>query len=373
MRDEPFTSNAIRLGLREWLITAALVLMVVNVVPPLWPLIEPIEEHVDYRVPYDLSKDYWLYEKHLGRSEGTFVLGDSVVWGEYVSRDGTLTHFLNELAGNASTYVNAGVNGLFPLALDGLVANHGKRLSGADIILHCNLLWTSGPEADLSIPKETVFNHVALVPQFHPRIPCYRANLETRLGHVLEKRVDILSWVAHLQQVYFDGLSAPEWTVADSGDYPALYPNTFANPFATGLEIPVEPSIDGDRGPASNRHRPWFERGLKPQSFEWVPLDESLQWAAFRRLVRLLLDRENSLTIVVGPFNSHILSPAGRPGFKANRADALAWLRNLAGVKIIVPNTLPSELYGDASHPLTDGYRRIAREILESRGSPISD
>ncbi|MEO8347622.1 MAG: hypothetical protein ABI610_01825, partial [Acidobacteriota bacterium] len=38
-----------------------------------------------------------------------------------VRPDGTLPHFLNEQSGLPGKFVNAGVNGLFPLALEGLV------------------------------------------------------------------------------------------------------------------------------------------------------------------------------------------------------------------------------------------------------------
>ena len=47
--------------------------------------------------PTQLSKDYWLYQRRLERIADPAtvpVLGDSVVWGEYVRPDGTLPHFL---------------------------------------------------------------------------------------------------------------------------------------------------------------------------------------------------------------------------------------------------------------------------------------
>ena len=57
------------------------------------------------------------------------MLGDSVVWGEYVAPDGTLSHFLNQEAEATNRFVNLGLNGLFPLAQEGLVDYYGKAAS----------------------------------------------------------------------------------------------------------------------------------------------------------------------------------------------------------------------------------------------------
>ena len=70
----------------------AIVLLVGTLTPPLWKKVERFDTGPDYRIPYDLSKDYWLYQRRLQRIASTniIVLGDSVVWGEYVLTDGTL-------------------------------------------------------------------------------------------------------------------------------------------------------------------------------------------------------------------------------------------------------------------------------------------
>ena len=145
------------------------------------------------------------------------VLGDSVVWGEYVLPDGTLSHFLNQEAGATNRFVNAGVNGLFPLALEGLVRYYGRPLRHQKVILHCNVLWMTSPKADLSTDKEEPFNHAALVPQFFPRIPCYRADANERLSAIVERNVPFLEWVSHLQNAYFGQKSIPKWTLAEDG------------------------------------------------------------------------------------------------------------------------------------------------------------
>ena len=62
-----------------------------------------------------------------------FVLGDSVVWGEYVLPDGTWSHFLDREAGVTNRFVNVGVNGLFPLALEGLVRFSAEEIKHQEL------------------------------------------------------------------------------------------------------------------------------------------------------------------------------------------------------------------------------------------------
>ena len=64
-----------------------------------------------------------------------------------------------------------GLNGLFPLAQEGLIDCWAGSLRHQKVLLHCNLLWMTSPKADLSTDKEERFNHSRLVPQFFPRIP----------------------------------------------------------------------------------------------------------------------------------------------------------------------------------------------------------
>ena len=93
-----------------------------------------------------------------------------------------MPHFLNEETKVANRFINGGVNGLFPLAEEGLFAYYGQALRHQKVILQCNVLWMTSPKADLSTAKEEPFNHSSLVPQFSPRIPCYRADANARLS-----------------------------------------------------------------------------------------------------------------------------------------------------------------------------------------------
>ena len=176
--------NGMRLSARHWLAVAALVTVALLAMPWLWKKVERFDTGPDYRIPYALSKDYWLYQRRLERTTpaNIAVIGDSVIWGEYVQPNGTLSHFLDEQSGQPGKFVNGGVNGLFPLALEGLIRHYGQPLRHRRVILHCNVLWMSNPKADLRTEKEERFNHADLVPQFSPRIPCYKADLNQRLA-----------------------------------------------------------------------------------------------------------------------------------------------------------------------------------------------
>lgn len=357
--------NEMRLTERQWLLVGGIVLAFMLFAPRVWQAAERFDTGPDYRLPYALSKDYWLYERRLGELpvNTTVLIGDSVVWGEYVQPDGTLSHFLNQEAGQPNAFVNAGVNGLFPLALEGLVEHYGGALHHRKVILHCNLLWMSSPKADLSTKKEERFNHSRLVPQFAPRIPCYRADSSERLGIVMERNFPVLSWINHLQYVSFNQKSIPDWTLEQGTSEPPGHPNTYKNPLTQlTFHVPTAPANDPERGPASARHKPWSTTGEGSTRFEWVPLDASLQWAAFQRLTQLLRARGNDVLVVVGPFNEHLMAEDNRAAYRQLRDGVAAWLKH-NGIPHITSEPLPSSLYADASHPLSEGYRTLAQQL----------
>jgi hypothetical protein len=360
----PFV-NEMRLNARQWVLTGAIVLVIISLTPWVWKKVERFDTGPDYRIPYSLSKDYWLYERRARQLAPTniVVLGDSVVWGEYVLPDGTLPHFLDAEAHQPGRFVNAGVNGMFPLALEGLVRHYGDAYSGRKILLQCNLLWLSSAKADLQTEKEEQFNHSRLVPQFSPRIPCYRAELSERFGAIAERNLGMIAWSSHLQNVYFEQKNILAWTLADDGGDPPRHPNVYKNPLSQiKLEIPTAAAADPERGPHSPRHRPWSTTGKGTTRFEWVTLESSLQWAAFQRLVELLGARGNEVFVVVGPFNEHFLEDENRIAYQRLRDGVAAWLEKRQ-VPHVVPAPLPSQLYADASHPLTEGYRLLAKQL----------
>src|SRR5262249_13387788 len=272
---------------------------------------------------------------------------DSVVWGEYVTRQETLAHYLNELTGQES-FANLGLDGAHPLALGGLVEFYAERVSGKNVVLQCNPLWMSSRRADLQDDRaEGEFNHPRLVPQFAPSVPAYKAEISPRLGILVERRLPLSKWSAHLQQAYYDRTDIPGWTLEHPYDNPLT-------PLTRGL-----PPTDETR-----RHlpQPWYESGIARQDYPWVDLETSLQWKAFRDVVGLLQQRGTRVFVLVGPFNEHLRVPASLERYQKVKATIAAWLRD-RNVPHAVPSPLPSALYGDASHPLAEGYTRLA-ELL---------
>lgn len=367
-QEPPFGANEMRLNGRQWLIVLVIVLSFIVGVPRLWQRTERFDTNGDYRIPYALSNDYWLYRRRVdGIAPSAIpVLGDSVVWGEYVQAQGTLSHFMNTEVGQPERFVNCGVNGLFPLSMEGLITSYAGSLTNRKVILHCNVLWMSSAKADLSTDKEETFNHAPLVPQFFPKIPCYKADAATRLGAIAARRVGFFSWVGHLNTVYFNQKSVPQWTLEEDSSDPPRSPNTWRNPLAQiTLSVPGEPKNDPQRGPASSRHKPWNTNTNATTHFDWVRLDDSLQWRAFQRTVQLLRDRGNDVLVILGPFNTHIVAEDQRPTLKRLQEGINDWL-TANKVPHIAPETLPSNLYADDSHPLTEGYALLAQRINQN-------
>jgi hypothetical protein len=342
-------SNSFRLTGRQWLIVASIAMVLVAFASPLWKNYERFEPDADYRIPHELGNDYWLYSRFADLAAdryGAFLLGDSVVWGEYVTRSQTLSHYLTEQAGS-TRFANLGLDGAHPLALAGLVEHYAGAIANKKVIVQCNPLWMSSPRADLQDPKGE-FNHPRLIPQFIPEVPAYHDEISPRLGVLVEQRVAFDQWTSHLQQAYYDRTDIPSWTLEHPYDCPLL-------PATKGL-----PSADD-----ALRHvpQPWYKNKIAKQDYPWIDLDKSLQWQAFRRIVKLLERRGNRVCVLVGPFNEHLLTPKSSERYREVKERIRGWLKE-NGVPHVIPEPLSSELYGDASHPLSAGYAALARELL---------
>ena len=352
MSDRPedvFSSNAVRLSIREWCFVVVVLALTLGAAGGVWKRMERFEPPVDYRMPYDLTEDYWLFNRFCGlvTTEGkTLVLGDSFIWGQYVPKDATLTHFLNEKAG-WDRFVNAGLDGAHPLALGGLVRHHCAGLRDGEVILHLNLLWLSSPQADLQGERALNVNHPRLVPQFSPPVPAYGESVDGRIGIVLARNVPLFEWVRHLQKAYFGSRDLARWVLE----------NPYENPIRR-LTLTLPESEDNNHPDA----QPWFFQSQGLQDLPWVSLESSLQWQAFQRLLSLLRTRGNRVIVVVGPLNEHMLSPANAEVYREVLENAEAWLEE-NGIPFLAPSTLPSDLYADLSHPLSQGYALLAEEI----------
>ena len=350
----PFSSNGVRLTPREWLVAAIILAALFCLAPPLWKQLEPFDPGPDYRIPYRLGYDYWMYDRYCGRvasEDRTLLIGDSVVWGHYVEDHETLSHYLNELAGE-DRFANLGVDGIHPVAMAGLVDYYARPIAVKNVILHCNLLWMSSPRHDLQTEKEWRFNHAELAPQLYPQIPCYRESFSRRLGIAIGRRVPFLGWTRHMRIAYFEGDTLPQWTI----DHP------YANPTAAvTLELP-SPNEPPSPTPIAES---WTEKRLARFNPEWVELESSFQWRFFRQTIETLQQRGNRVFVVIGPFNEQMLTPEGSRGYRQMHSQVEAWLK-ANGVAFYAPPCLPTEDYADASHPLPEGYALLAKGLWES-------
>ena len=352
--DVPFASNEIRLSPRECLISLAIVSALLYLIPVAWERIEPLESGPDYRIPYRLGYDYWTanrYFRQESRQRKTLVVGDSVVWGHYVGKHETLSHYLNELAGE-HRFANLGVDGIHPAALCGLIEHYGGDISGQDVILNCNLLWMSSKRHDLRIEKEFAFNHPDLVPQFSAGIPCYREPISGRIGIVIGREMPFFGWAKHLGIAYFDDTDVPTWTIEHPHDNPVA---------AVTLKLP---SPDEPPSPEPIA-KPWTEQGIGKFNPPWVELETSFQWSRLNRCIELLRRRDNRVFVIVGPFNEHMLTEDSLAVYNQRKREAENLLRE-AQVPCFVPEALPSEHYADASHPLAEGYRLLAERLYNN-------
>ncbi len=264
---------------------------------------------LDYRTPYEASEDYWRFRQLVRQTaddDGVMMLGDSVIWGEYVPANQALSATLNNALGHP-LFVNGGINGMHPLAMTGLVGDYAGSLRRQAVFVHCNLLWQTSAERDLSTDADLSFNHPRLVPQFTWKIPGYHADISDRLSIVVERHVKLRQWVRHLWIKYLGGQDLPHWTLE--------------HPYAWPTALP-----DADSAQTRQTSVPWTERGIRPQAYAWVPLTTSLQWQAFQQTIHTLQQRGNRVFVLIGPFNTHLLTAASLNEWRRRRAAIADWL-----------------------------------------------
>jgi hypothetical protein len=346
--DIPFSSNNIRLNIKQWIIAAIACIAVIIFLPGLWEKVEKSEPETDYRLPYQLSNDYWQYERYAGLACSkykTLILGDSVIWGHYVKKNQTLSHYLNELT-NSNDFANLGVDGMHPAALEGLLRYYGKDIVNKNVILHLNLLWMSSPVSDLQSDKELHFNHPKLVRQFSPKIPCYKASFSARLGIVLERPIAFTNLISHINITYFHNMNIPAWSMD----------NPYKNPISN-IDFKLPDSDPPDSNSVSRTENSVAE-------FQWVQAQTSLQWKFFKNSVRLLQNRGNKILVIIGPFNENMLSGENLDNYLELKKETEQWFEK-NNITYCAPAALSAGLYNDASHPTGEGYRILAEELLK--------
>ena len=348
----PFSSNSIRLSVGQWVIVGIICIVSLFLSPALWERIEKFSPGQNFRIPYDLSNDYWLYKRYckfVGSQSRILVIGDSVIWGHFVPRDKTLSNYLNETTGSEQ-FVNLGLDGVHPAAMEGLLRYYGKDITNKNIILHFNPLWMSSPKQDLQGEKEFVFNHPKLVAQFIPKIPCYKASFSTRISAVFRRHVVLPNLLSHIKITYFQNSDIPAWTME----------NPYKNPLkALTFNIP---DADLYEKKESTSHR---QNNAARNGFQWVATETSFQWSRFRETVQLLQKRGSRVFVLVGPFNEHMLEGVNLESYRYLKKDIESQLLD-NDIDYYAPPALPAELYIDASHPTSEGYALLAQQLCEN-------
>jgi hypothetical protein len=347
-----FSSNCVRLSGYELIFIVILVYVLFCFVPGLWQRIEKFEPAPDFRMPYELSNDYWLYDRYCRYAASkydTLIIGDSVIWGHYVAQDNTLSGHLNKITGREQ-FANLGVDGTRPVVLAGLLKYYSGDISNKNIVLHYNPLWMSSSKQDLQTTKEFNFNHQKLAPQFITKIPCYKAPYSKRFSIVLERLIPFFGWTNHLKTAYFDNMDIPTWTL----EHP------YKNP-AGAITLDISSKVKAGQDEQTS----WIEKGTAKKDFPWVELETSLQWKFFQQSVKLLQERGNRVFVLVGPLNEHMLKGDSIEIYRGIKNKIEIWLRQ-NNIPFYIAPVLPSELYADASHPLAKGYEMLAKQLFEN-------
>jgi len=349
---QPFeNSNPIRLSRREWALIALICLGGLYLLPFAWPFAGTRFSHPDYRLPGELASDYWMFRqwsRYARDSYPVMIIGDSVVWGQYVRSDDTLAHHLDELAGG-STFANLGVDGLHPAAMAGMIRYYGGGIHDRPVLLHLNPLWMSSAKQDLQIKGDERFNHPKLVPQVAGRPASYAPAPAEVTEAVLEERMPFFSWKDHLKIAYWEGMALPDWSLE--------------NPYLLFPKGRRPDSFSGDE--PGSEPLAWRKRGITPANLPWVDAERSYQWRSFRKVVSELRSRRDRVFVIVGPFNTYALTPESRARYEALKRTMEQWLEQ-EKIPYLAPRLLPTDLYADVSHPLGDGYREIAKELWDS-------
>ena len=354
----PYSSNGVRLTFKQWIFVAIFCITMIIALPSAWKMVEKFEPGEDYRQPYQLGSDYWFYKRYSEvayKEYETVLLGDSVIWGHYVPKDETLSHYLNELSRNTK-FANLGIDGMHPAALEGLVRYYGKAIKKKNVILHLNLLWLSSPKHDLQTEKEFRFNHPKLVSQFKTKIPCYTAPLLSRFTIALERPFSFSAWTSHLNIYYFNNSNMPTWTMNNPYKNPL---ENFSRNFANeDTYQKMEESVSSENNSTGG-------------DFQWVSAETSLQWKFFRNTLELLQKRKNKILVLIGPFNEHMLSGENLIKYMELKDKVENWLEQNS-ISYFSPRTLPAEQYNDSSHPTAEGYKTLAKELIDSNKLVIS-
>ncbi len=318
------------------------------VMPPVFSPAEKKDFSSNYRIPYELGEDYYLYSRYIETMAGeksVMVLGDSVIWGHYVQHDQTLSARLNSIYGK-NIFYNAGIDGIHPAAMKGLMEHYGKSVKNRKVIVGLNLLWMSSPRHDLTGARNDEINHRSLLSQFSDRIPAYGASVEDKVSNIINRNITFLGWINHIKKNFFKNESFYKWTLK--------------NPIASPAEFFVKEKSKEYRIPASLPGK-----GIK-QDVKWVNTEKSYQWKKIKELISLLKNGNNKIMVLMTPYNTASLTDKSLEKYNRIIEEIQKYFSDNS-VAHTGPVKLDKKFFADASHPGAEGYTITAEEITRSR------
>lgn len=346
-------SNGMILTVREWVATIVLVTTVTATVYYGWRSWEHFAPGPDHRETCwaELQSDYWAYMRWCKTARATndiLLLGDSVIWGQEVRNDETISHYLNVYLGKPMV-ANLGNDGLFMAGIRGIVKYYGDFLGDTNVIVEFNPLWMTSPTRDLHGPKKSQYHHPRLIPQFDSRINYYH-DLNTRIGYQIEHTFRVFPFVRHLMANYYDNTSISGWMM----DHP------YNNPFAA-ITFEASPVMAESQGKSID----WVTKKMKTADEPFMDPAESIQFECFMNALDMLKKKNTRVFVLIGPFNTYYLTPESRQ----RCFDMIAKVKKIfdeCGYPYFdsLDIGLPSTIYGDSCHLLKEGHDLLAQSFV---------
>lgn len=347
-------SNEMILSLREWIITLILFAVLSTVIYYGWNKWEKYNPGPDHRETCWAEKqsDYWAYNRWIRYARNHYklmLIGDSVIWGQEVRCDQTITHYINEYYGR-EIIANLGNDGLFMAGIDGIVKYYGDNLSNANVLLQLSPLWMSNIKRDLRGKEKYQYHHPRLLPLFNSRINYYH-DFNTRLGYFVEHYFRLSTFVRHLMANYYDNKSISGW----------MMDNPYSNPFAA-ITFQAAPVMAESQGEGIS----WEEKKMKLSNDSFLNPSESVQWGFFTDAIKRLQKKNSKVFVMIGPFNQFMFTPESR-GRLFTMVNEIKKDLDKMGVPYFDTFRigLESKMFGDSCHLLKEGHMLIGKKINE--------
>jgi hypothetical protein len=334
--------------LKYIMISFLILLLTGAVIPYIFPLADSTSFTGDYRMPYSMGEDYFLYKKYSEKTalEKTIpVIGDSVIWGHYTFNSETLPAQLNRLNPKIK-FTNMGLDGIHPAAMNGLMNLYSAKFKNRKIIIGVNLLWMSSPRHDLTGPVNSEINHKPLLPQFNPEIPSYRPSFEEKISALITRSIPLFSWIDHIRITRFTEKSFYLWTMENPHKSIMEY---FSH---NDVDFKVPEGIQPDK--------------MQEQNIEWATIDKSLQWKFMIDTLTSLKDDGNEVAALITPFNTYMMTEKSRKQYYAILAE-MEWILREKRITPVIPSALEKKYFADSSHPTAEGYKLIAEDMMKDR------